>query len=296
MWPAIRPDEQVEARSWVYASPAPLSVHNPGSWAAWCCCAAACGVKRTTSDLQFPESAGDLHAARSYSLISPPSQSTRKITYDRYFSDWISSTSELSAAAERLLALEIELARSFGVTWDEVGAVLGVSRQAAWDRFACHERWQKSRRISQLRTSRTAVLKKAAILREVRDQIDGSDMELLALKRWLLPLAAGLVCAFIDQSLLLISWIPFILGVASAALLRSWWAVLLTPIALSIGTLFGLAAAGSRLNDIADPGFIPSLTFFVLLALLQSAIGAAIGAPLGKQIERATVRPSSIRG
>lgn len=109
----------------------------------------------------------------------------QKTTYDRYFSDWISSTSELSAAAERLLALEIELARSFGVTWDEVGAVLGVSRQAAWDRFASHERWQKSRRISQLRTTRTAALKKAAILREVRDQIDGNDMELLALKRWL---------------------------------------------------------------------------------------------------------------
>jgi hypothetical protein len=112
----------------------------------------------------------------------------------------------------------------------------------------------------------------------------------------LLPLAAGLVCSFLDQSLLLISWIPFTVGVASAALLRSWWAVLLAPLALSIGTLFGLAAAGSRPNDIADPGFIAGLTFFVLLALLQSATGAAIGAPLGKQIERATVRPSSARG
>ena len=68
----------------------------------------------------------------------------QKITFDRYFSDWIPSVSELSAAAERLLALEIELARSFGVTWNEVGAALGVSRQAAWDRFASHERWQKA--------------------------------------------------------------------------------------------------------------------------------------------------------
>jgi hypothetical protein len=63
---------------------------------------------------------------------------------------------ELSAVAERLLALEIELARSFGVTWEEVGAALGVSRQAAWDRFASHERWQKSKRITQLRNARAA--------------------------------------------------------------------------------------------------------------------------------------------
>jgi len=65
----------------------------------------------------------------------------QKITYDRYFSHWILAMSELSAEAERLLALEIELPRSFGVTWDEVGAALGVSRQAAWDRFSSHERW-----------------------------------------------------------------------------------------------------------------------------------------------------------
>jgi hypothetical protein len=109
----------------------------------------------------------------------------QKITYDRYFNDWISSAIEYSAAAERLLALEIELARSFGVTWDEVGASLGISRQAAWDRFASHERWQKSRRISQLRAKRTAAVKKAAIMREVRNLVDGSELELLALKRWL---------------------------------------------------------------------------------------------------------------
>jgi hypothetical protein len=107
----------------------------------------------------------------------------------------------------------------------------------------------------------------------------------------LLPLAAGLACSFIDQSLLLLSWIPFTLGVASGALLRSWWAVLLAPAALSIGTLSGLAAAGSSPNDIADPGFVAGLTFFVLHALLPAATGAAIGAPLGKQIVRVTVGP-----
>jgi hypothetical protein len=116
----------------------------------------------------------------------------------------------------------------------------------------------------------------------------GSRLRILGI---LLPLAAGLVCSFIDQSLLLVSWIPFIFGVASAALLRSWWAVLFAPAALSIGTLLGLLAAGSGPNDITDPGFAAGLTFFVLLALLPTAIGAAIGAPLGKEIQRATAGP-----
>ena len=120
-----------------------------------------------------------------------------------------------------------------------------------------------------------------------------SPLRMLAI---LLPLAAGLVCSLIDQSLLLVSWIPFTLGVASAALLRSWWAVLLTPAALSIGTLFGLAAAGSGLNDITDPGFAAGLTFFALLALLPAATGAAIGAPLGKEIERVTAGPRFTHG
>jgi len=120
-----------------------------------------------------------------------------------------------------------------------------------------------------------------------------SPLRMLAI---LLPLAAGLACSLIDQSLLLVSWIPFTLGVASAALLRSWWAVLLAPAALSIGTLLGLAAAGSGLNDITDPGFVAGFTVFALLALLPAATGAAIGGPLGKEIERVTVGPRLTHG
>ena len=108
-----------------------------------------------------------------------------KITYDRHFRQWILSMNEFSAAAERLLALEIELARSFGVTWEEIGAALGISRQAAWDRFARHERWEKSRRIAQLRNARTASMKQSAVLLKVRDQVDGSRVELHALQQWL---------------------------------------------------------------------------------------------------------------
>jgi hypothetical protein len=121
----------------------------------------------------------------------------------------------------------------------------------------------------------------------------GSPLRILGI---LLPLAAGLVCSFIDQSLLLVSWIPFTVGVVSAALLRSWWAVLFAPAALSIGTLLGLLAAGSGLNDTTDPGFAAGLTVFVLLALLPAATGAAIGAPLGKEIERVTAGPRFTHG
>lgn len=104
----------------------------------------------------------------------------KQLTYAGYFSDWIFTACEFSAQAERLLALEVELARSFGVTWEEIASGLGVSRQAAWDRFANQARWQKSRRVSHLRAAR-----RAELLRELRDRIDGSEEELLALQEWL---------------------------------------------------------------------------------------------------------------
>ncbi|MGW3964000.1 hypothetical protein ACWED2_29590 [Amycolatopsis sp. NPDC005003] len=52
------------------------------------------------------------------------------------FRDWIARAAGLVVAAERLLASEIDLARGGGVTWDEIAGALGVSRQAAWKRFA----------------------------------------------------------------------------------------------------------------------------------------------------------------
>jgi hypothetical protein len=103
-----------------------------------------------------------------------------RITYGEYFGDWIFRVCEFSAQAERLLALEIELARSFGVTWEEVASALGVSRQAAWDRFGNPERWQKSRRISHLRAAR-----RAELVRDLRNRIDGTEEELAALQEWL---------------------------------------------------------------------------------------------------------------
>lgn len=74
------------------------------------------------------------------------------------FADWIATMCEVSAAAERLLALEIELARQYGMTWDALAAVLGVSRQAAWERFSSHTRWDRTHKLSQLRQIRRAAM------------------------------------------------------------------------------------------------------------------------------------------
>lgn len=104
----------------------------------------------------------------------------KTITYDSYFNDWIFRMCEFSAAAERLLALEIELARSYGVTWEEVAAALGISRQAAWDRFARQSRWDRSRRVSRLRSAR-----RAELLRELRSRFTGNEEEFLALRELL---------------------------------------------------------------------------------------------------------------
>jgi hypothetical protein len=110
--------------------------------------------------------------------------------------------------------------------------------------------------------------------------------------RWLrvlavaVPVGVSLVCSCIDLSLLLVVWLPFLLGVVSAALLRSWWAVLVVPAALSLGTLLGVIVRAGGLPNLADPGFVEGVTLVLLLGVVPMVIGAAIGAPLGKQIER----------
>ena len=95
------------------------------------------------------------------------------------FSDWIYRACEMTAAAERLLALEIELARSFGVTWTEIAEALGTSRQAAWERFAKQSRWEKSQRLSQANQAR-----RAALLRDLRKRIASEGDRLLAFQEW----------------------------------------------------------------------------------------------------------------
>lgn len=42
----------------------------------------------------------------------------------------------LIEAAQTQLALEVETARSMGESWEQIGNALGISRQAAWERFS----------------------------------------------------------------------------------------------------------------------------------------------------------------
>jgi len=69
-------------------------------------------------------------------LADAAHQENRPVTAESEFSEWIFQLCELAAAAERLLALEIDLARSFGATWGTIAEALGISRQGAWKRFA----------------------------------------------------------------------------------------------------------------------------------------------------------------
>ena len=79
-------------------------------------------------------------------------------SFDSHFADWIAFACEMAVAAERLLQLEIELARKYGARWEQIGDILGISRQAAWERFNSHTRWDRTHRTSQVRRTRRGLL------------------------------------------------------------------------------------------------------------------------------------------
>jgi hypothetical protein len=101
-----------------------------------------------------------------------------------------------------------------------------------------------------------------------------------------IPFVVSLVCALSDLSILFLPWLTFLLGVASATLLRSWRALLVVPVALTIGALPGIIVSAHGLPDATAPGFIAGVVLFVLLGLISATIGAAIGVPLGRELER----------
>jgi len=95
----------------------------------------------------------------------------------------------------------------------------------------------------------------------------------------------GLLCSYVDLSILLLAWIPFLVGVVSGAFIRSWWGLLFAPIALTIGILPSVVV-GSGSFDLTAPSFVAAATLFVLLALVPVMVGAAIGIPLGHELEQ----------
>jgi hypothetical protein len=95
----------------------------------------------------------------------------------------------------------------------------------------------------------------------------------------------GLLCSYVDLSILLLAWIPFLVGVVSGAFIRSWWGLLLVPIALTLGILPSVIV-GSGGFDLTAPSFVAAATLFALLALVEVVVGAAIGIPLGHELEQ----------
>lgn len=57
------------------------------------------------------------HRVAASAMERQPSQGTPG---DSDFADWIAAAAEISAAAERLLELEVELARHHGMTWNRL--------------------------------------------------------------------------------------------------------------------------------------------------------------------------------
>ena len=103
------------------------------------------------------------------------------------------------------------------------------------------------------------------------------------------PLVTSFACAFIDLSLLTMT-IPFLLGLVSAGLLRSWWSIFIVPIAFSMGLVLSSIFLGSGvfLSSMANPVFAgpPAFAFLAVFGIVPLVIGAAIGTPIGMMIGR----------
>ena len=83
--------------------------------------------------------------------------------------------------------------------------------------------------------------------------------------------------------------LPLVVGVVSAALLRSWWALLIVPVAFRVGfVLVGIPLAGGFdiLARNSSEGTIESLGILLGLQLVPVALGIAIGTPIGKKLEQ----------
>jgi len=83
--------------------------------------------------------------------------------------------------------------------------------------------------------------------------------------------------------------LPLVVGVVSAALVRSWWALLIVPVAFRVGFLLvGIPLAGGFdvLARSSSEGIVEVFTILYGLQLVPVALGIAIGTPIGKKLEQ----------
>jgi hypothetical protein len=78
---------------------------------------------------------------------------------------------------------------------------------------------------------------------------------------------------------------PILFGMVSAGLLRSRWAILIVPVAFSLGFfVLTVATGGFDLQKMIESGF--EGLDFLILGVVAVLIGVAIGTPIGKRIEQ----------
>jgi hypothetical protein len=95
-----------------------------------------------------------------------------------------------------------------------------------------------------------------------------------------LPTAVPLVVALV---------LPLVVGVVSAALVRSWWALLIVPVAFRVGFLLvGIPLAGGFdvLARSSSEGAVDVFTILYGLQLVPLALGIVMGTPIGKKLEQ----------
>jgi hypothetical protein len=83
--------------------------------------------------------------------------------------------------------------------------------------------------------------------------------------------------------------LPFVVGVVSAALIRSWWALLIVPVAFRVGFLLvgiPLASIFDVLARSSSEGTVEVFTILYGLQLVPVALGIAIGTLIGKKLEQ----------
>jgi hypothetical protein len=80
-----------------------------------------------------------------------------------------------------------------------------------------------------------------------------------------------------------------LVGVLSAGLLRSWWAILIVPVAFSVGFFLANVYQSGGFDFLlqsSPEGTSEGLGILVGLGIVPVALGATIGAPIGKKIEQ----------